>query len=82
MLFSPNSKGQEMAKERTQTTEIITVTRRFELYRVLYKSGIATAVYLQQWSSEVGGRKKTKSVSERLDTQTTKRRHAMTAVTE
>lgn len=45
-----------MAKDRTQTTEIITVTRRFELYRVLYNRGMATAVYLQKWSNEMGGR--------------------------
>lgn len=36
-----------MANESTQTTAIMTVTLRFELYRVLYSMGIATAVYLQ-----------------------------------
>lgn len=66
-MLSPNSRGQEMAKDKTHTTEIITVTRRLELYRVLYNSGMATAVYLEEWSGRVGGTErgmKIKSVSE------------------
>lgn len=35
VLFRPNSKGQEMAKERNHTTEIITATLLLELYLVL-----------------------------------------------
>lgn len=36
-----------MVKDRTQTTEIISVTRLLELYFVLYSIGMATAVYLE-----------------------------------
>lgn len=35
VLLSPNSKGQEIAKERNHTTAIITATLLLELYLVL-----------------------------------------------
>jgi hypothetical protein len=46
VLLSPNSRGQEIAKERNHTTAIIRATLLLELYLVLYSMGIATAVYL------------------------------------
>lgn len=48
MVLKPNSSGQETAKARTQTMEIIIKTLFLERWVVLYKTGITTAVYLQR----------------------------------
>lgn len=48
MVLKPKSSGQETAKARTQTTEIIVKTLFRERWVVLYKTGITTAVYLRR----------------------------------